>query len=502
MPNDMSTGLQLGAPPRMPPCNLQAEQALLGAILANNRAYDAVSDFLKPEHFADQVNGRIFRAAQERISAGRVADAVSLKSDFEHSGVLHEVGGTTYLTQLLTAMVGILNAKEYGALVFDLWQRREAIRVAEELANNAYDGTQPITDLSANAAATLDDLSRTDSTHCGTYLADAMEEAITRGAMAAKGEGLSDVRFGLPSLDALFGDLEPGGVYVLSGEPGDGKSALALQIADSNSKRGVPVGYFSTEMQAAQLGRRALALNSGVPTKVLKAGAWNEFENRRITDAWAAEAGRRGLFLIEDVPSMNMRIIGARARAFARKKREEAEKHNRNEPDRSRHMKTTGLIVVDHMHDLSEFSEAELTRAVGAICRGAKTVVKQTRWPMLLLAQMSRASDRRENRRPLMSDLYGGRQIEAVAEGIILLHRPEKDLDPFEPERRSGETDDRYNERHSKWEADQRRWKGITLGYCPKVRDGAPGVVAWRFDGPTNRFSDTEMPTGAGGGCG
>src|SRR5271165_1717535 len=114
----------LGLSQRLPPSNLQAEQALLGALLANNKAYERVSEFLIPEHFVDPVHGRIFQSIARRIEAGQLADAITLKAEFEHSGVLAEVGGTAYLAQLLTAMVGIINAGDYGRLIHDAWLRR------------------------------------------------------------------------------------------------------------------------------------------------------------------------------------------------------------------------------------------------------------------------------------------------------------------------------------------------------------------------------------------
>ena len=113
----------LGLSQRLPPTNLQAEQALLGALLANNKAYERVSEFLQPEHFADAVHARIYAAIARRVEAQQLADAVTLKAEFEHSGVLEEVGGVAYLAQLLTAMVGIINAGEYGRAVHDAWMQ-------------------------------------------------------------------------------------------------------------------------------------------------------------------------------------------------------------------------------------------------------------------------------------------------------------------------------------------------------------------------------------------
>src|SRR5487761_2671364 len=118
----------LGLSQRLPPSNVQAEQALLGALLANNRAYERVSEFLAPEHFADPIHGRIYQAIARRVEAGQLADAVTLKAEFEHSGILEEVGGTAYLAQLLGAMIGIINAGEF--VTFDR-ALTDAIRGAE-----------------------------------------------------------------------------------------------------------------------------------------------------------------------------------------------------------------------------------------------------------------------------------------------------------------------------------------------------------------------------------
>ena len=132
----------LGLSQRMPPSNDRAEMALLGALLANNKAYERVSEFLLPEHFADPVHGRIYQAIARRVEAGQLADAVTLKAEFEHSGVLDEVGGTAYLAQLLTAMVGIINAGEYGRAIHDAWLRRQLIDIGEVVVNNAF-GAEP-----------------------------------------------------------------------------------------------------------------------------------------------------------------------------------------------------------------------------------------------------------------------------------------------------------------------------------------------------------------------
>ena len=201
----------LGLSQRLPPSNVQAEQALLGALLANNRAYERVSEFLAPEHFADPIHGRIFQAIARRIEAGQLADAVTLKAEFEHSGVLEEVGGTAYLAQLLTAMVGIINAGEYGRAVHDAWLRRQLIDIGETVVNNAFgadaelDGAQQI----EAAEHSLFQLA-TDGAVAGGFMSfeRALTEAIHGAERAFKRTGhVSGLTTGLRDLDAKMGGL-------------------------------------------------------------------------------------------------------------------------------------------------------------------------------------------------------------------------------------------------------------------------------------------------------
>ena len=230
----------LGLSQRLPPSNVQAEQALLGALLANNRAYERVSEFLAPEHFADPIHGRIYQAIARRIEAGQLADAVTLKAEFEHSGVLEEVGGTAYLAQLLTAMVGIINAGEYGRAVHDAWLRRQLIDIGETVVNNAFgadaelDGAQQI----EAAEHSLFQLA-TDGAVAGGFVTfeRALTEAIHGAERAFKRAGhVSGLTTGLRDLDAKMGGLHPSDLVILAGRPGMGKTALATKIAFGAAK--------------------------------------------------------------------------------------------------------------------------------------------------------------------------------------------------------------------------------------------------------------------------
>ena len=280
----------LGLSQRLPPSNMQAEQALLGALLANNRAYERVSEFLAPEHFADPIHGRIFQAIARRIEAGQLADAVTLKAEFEHSGVLEEVGGTAYLAQLLTAMVGIINAGEYGRAVHDAWLRRQLIDIGETVVNNAFgadaelDGAQQI----EAAEHSLFQLA-TDGAVAGGFvtLERALIEAIHGAERAFKRAGhVSGLTTGLHDLDAKMGGLHPSDLVILAGRPGMGKTSLATKVAvsaakallaearaaDPNALSKATVAVFSLEMSAEQLATRLLSEESQVSSDRIRRG--------------------------------------------------------------------------------------------------------------------------------------------------------------------------------------------------------------------------------------
>ena len=266
----------LGLSQRVPPQSPQAEQALLGALLANNKAYEQVSEFLAPEHFADPVHGRIFRAIQRRVEAGQLADVVTLRPEFEHSGDLDEVGGPAYLAQLLSAMIGIINAGEYGRLVHDCWLRRQLVDVGEEVVNRAFGAEAELNgkDQLEAAEQRLFDLSKDDGSGGGVIT---FERALADAVLAAERAfstpgGVSGLPSGLRDLDAKTGGLHRSDLMILAGRPGMGKTALATKIAfgaaralvreaQAKGQNTLPKGVaalFSLEMSADQLATRLL----------------------------------------------------------------------------------------------------------------------------------------------------------------------------------------------------------------------------------------------------
>ncbi|MFB3135769.1 MAG: DnaB-like helicase N-terminal domain-containing protein, partial [Rhodospirillales bacterium] len=204
---------------RTAPHNIEAEKALLGAILANNRAYERVSEFLRPEHFALTHHGRVFAAVAALIERGQIADPVTLKRYFEQDETLAEIGGPAYLSELANSAVTVINAGEYGRIVHDLYLKRELIGLGEDLVNRAYAGEvdETAVDQIERAEQSLYDLATTGEYEGGFQpFKDSVLKAINMAETAHKRVGgLAGVATGLTDLDKILGGLHPSDLIIV-----------------------------------------------------------------------------------------------------------------------------------------------------------------------------------------------------------------------------------------------------------------------------------------------
>lgn len=481
----------LGLSQRLPPSNLAAEQCLLGAILANNKALDHVVGFLRPEHFADQIHGRIYQACVRRVLAGSVADAVTLKTEFEHAGILDEVGGTRYLAQLLSAMVGIINAGEYGRAIHDAWMRRQAIDIGETLVNNAF-GADPELQapaIIAQATAELDALRGNGSRERrAVELDDALDEAIAEAEAAHRRGGPVGLSTGMPSVDERLGGLENETLNILAGRPAMGKSAIGWQWAihigaqlrdEISMKTGEGGGVLgvSLEMRPAALGTRALAAASGLSSTILRSGGFTGDAAYRLLHARKILAGIP--LTIIDGSGLNIPMLRMAVRQQTRKRK-------------------IRLLVLDHLHLIQPEDRdrrAGATYAVGQVALGLLEMCKEFGVPLLALAQLSRGTEGREDHRPNNSDLRQAGDIEQNADTISFVYRPEYYLPKYPPDQNSGESEEKYMARKNQWYKDRDAMAGKAELIVTKVRHGEGGVVPLLFDGPTTSFS--EVPGGS-----
>lgn len=478
-PGQSLSGLAL----RLPPQNLQAEQALLGAIMANNKAFHAVADFLRAEHFADPVHATLYRALSDKITGGGIGDAVWLAARFANSPVLEDVGGAGYIAQLLSSMVGIINAADYGRVIADAWSRRELIAVGEDLVNHAFDGGCEVASVVDDAIKGIEASTVSSTTRQPMVsMNDAMDEAIARAERAASGRGRGGTMTGFPSLDRVYNSMLPGTLHIVAARPGMGKSALgwlvAIHVGLACRDGTQPGGVFvqSLEMGAGELGERALSAFGGIPGDVLQRG---EHQFHRSSLAMAREELADLPLLIDETAALNMQQIAMRAREAHRK------------------FGGLSLVMVDHLHIIAHDVESArrgngATQAVGEISRGLKKLSKDLRCPVLALAQLNRGVEQREDKRPTLSDLRQSGDIEQDADSVVFLYRPEYYLPKDAPEQKPGETLATWQARVRDYDEQKARLYGKAEAIFEKVRGGRPQIVRLKWEADTTHFVDWE----------
>ena len=490
--NTINTPL-LGLSQRQPPSNTQAEQALLGALLANNKAFDRVAEFLAAEHFADPIHGRIFSAIERRVSLGQLADAITLRTEFEHNNVLDEVGGTAYLGQLLTAMVGIINAGEYGRAIHDAWLRRQLIDVGEEVVNNAFgadaelDGRQQV----EAAEQRLFDIADKGATSGGFITFEKALIGAIEGAERAfhRSGGVSGLSTGLRDLDKKMGGLHPSDLMVLAGRPGMGKTALATKIAfgasrallaearalDGNAVPKGSVAFFSLEMSAEQIALRLLAEEARVSGDKIRRGEIMQRDFDRFVSVSREVAGLP--LHIDETPGISVAALRTRCRRLKR---------------------TSGLslVIVDYlqlMRPSAGTKPESRVLEISQFTQGLKAIAKEMAVPVIALSQLSRAVEQREDKRPQLSDLRESGTIEQDADCVMFVYRDEYYLQQRGPKQSHFESDDKFNAAMDKWQQDMERVHNRAELLIEKQRHGPTGKIDLLFEGEFTRFADLDL---------
>ncbi|MBW6400003.1 replicative DNA helicase [Roseomonas sp. HJA6] len=482
----------IGLSLRTPPANLEAEQALLGALLANNKAYERVADIVRAEHFADAVHATIYAAIARRIDTGQLADVVTLRQDFEHSGLLDDAGGPAYLAQLLSAMVGIINADAYARVIRDAWLRRELINTGEVAVNLAF-GAEAGVDADAaleRVESSLFALGEQAKGRGKGDLADASAiaaqvEAAHFRAVEAKG-GLVGLASGYRGFDRLKGGMIGGEFILIGARPAMGKTALAAGITARVAAQQEPVLFVSAEMPSYQVQARMVAAKANLPLQaVLRAFVFDPGSNhgrglsQRETDAFI-EANRA----VAALPI----TWDARARPTVASIRTRAR--------RLKARRGLGLIVVDYLQLLSPGTEGgqggNRNQELTAISADLKGLAVELDVPVISLSQLSRAVEQREDKRPVMSDLRDSGSLEQDADVIAFLYREEYYLKANPPKRRETEKEEKLAERTDAWRRALADTAGVGELIVAKHRQGATGTVRLRWADRLTWFFDEQ----------
>jgi len=474
------------------PRNIEAEQALLGALLANNKAYEKISEFLRPEHFSDPIHARVFEVVAQLIKRGHQADVITLKNYFEQEGTLNDVGGISYLVKLSEAASPLTNVEYYAQFIYDKYLRRELIAAGYDIASEAM--SENIEDTTTaqieKAERRLFNLAEHGDGQRGLQdfgkVLNSTLEVIDK-AYQKKGK-ISGLPTGLYDLDQKIGGLNNSDLIILAGRPGMGKTALAVNIAynvasymfkdtDEIEAKDKGVAVFSLEMSAEQLASRILSDITDTAGEKLRKGDIEKAEFTRIAGA-VTEYQQLPLY-IDDTPGITVSTIRARARRLKR-------------------TNGLGLIIIDYIQLISgsgtKKSEANRVQEVTEITRDLKMLAKELNVPVIALSQINRGVESRENKRPLMSDLRESGSIEQDADIVLFVYRENYYIHTAKPEKTDGETDERFNKRYDEWMARDRETANLGEVIVGKNRHGTVGNITLFWNAEYMRFSDYANP--------
>ena len=466
------------------PHSVEAEQALLGALLYDNEIYHRVSDILNAKHFYNPVHVRLFESISSLIEHGKLADAIVLKNRFSKDETLVDIGGVEYLALLLeNAPIGA-SAPEYAKMIFDLALRRDLIRLGGEIKAGAED---PDNDADAKAQISeaemqLFNLAEIGQTSTGFEGFDkALLKSITMATAAFERDGgLSGMSSGLLDLDRQLGGLHKSDLIIVAGRPSMGKTSLGANIAFHAAKNhrtekdengvertvaGGIVGFFSLEMSSEQLATRLLAEQSAVPSNKIRRGEITQSQYDDVRGA--ADTIQKIPLYIDDTGGLTIGALSARARRLKR-------------------MTGLDLLIVDYLQLLSGGSASKSNdgrvQEVTAITMGLKALAKELDIPIVALAQLSRQVEQREDKRPQLSDLRESGSIEQDADVVMFVFREEYYLSRTEP--REG------TEEHLKWQDDMEAVHGKAEIIIGKQRHGPIGTVRLSFQAELTKFGN------------
>ena len=468
------------------PKNIEAEQALLGAILANNKAFEKVADFLSPKHFADPVHAKIFEVMSSLMMRDRSADVITLKNYFEQQGTLNDVGGINYLVRLADSASPMTNVEYYGRFIYDKYLRRELVNTGYEIVNNAMTESADLTATEQIEDAEQQLFNLADAGEAqGDFLAFSDALSSTLGSIErafAREDKLSGLPTGFEKLDKRLGGLTKSNLIIIAGRPAMGKTALATNIAYNVAEfmsreknlddKDKGVAFFSLEMSSEELTARVLSTVTQTPGQNMRTGELNNAEFTRIAAA-VRELENIPLY-IDDSPGLTINAIRTRARRLKR-------------------TKGLGLIVIDYIQLIAgstKRGEANRVQELSEISRGLKILAKELDVPVIALSQLNRGVESRDDKRPLMSDLRESGSIEQDADVVMFVFRENYYIHNEEPKQKQIETAEHLQQRIADWQKRDRETMNLAEVIIGKQRHGPVGTVKLFWNGQYAQFGN------------
>lgn len=449
------------APPMPTLSNIEAEAAVLGALLCQNDLFDRVADILSPDDFSEPLHRRIYHAALTLTLCGQPANPITLKGRFENDEALQQLGGIKYLAQLTGDMIGLLDPFGNARLIRDLARRRAARDALIAAAEACADEDTPLSAVADMAFGAVGEETENDTV-------EASGGALIHEHMKLLEKGDHGVTCGsIPALDTLWGSLRPSQFIVLAARPAMGKTATALSYALGAARRGHGVLFVSLEMSGPELGARLAAnriFGEGrreyAPFSCINDGRLNQGQRQAVAQA-AADIDRVPLTII-DTGGLT---VGRLSRMVRRQKRRFEARGSKLE-----------LVIIDYLQLLRTDQRMRSNyEAVSEISTSLKELAKTQGIALMALAQLSREVEKRPDKRPQLADLRDSGQIEQDADKVLFLLRQEYYLGKAEPDPNSPKFYD--------WQEEMDRERGGIEFILAKTRQGVEGVARGEFFG-------------------
>jgi len=455
------------------PCNIEAEQAVIGSILVSNEIYDEVSIVIDSKKFFDPIHVKIYETIEQLIAKGLLANPITLKNFFENNEGLKELGGQEYLIKITKFSTATKQAVDYANIVHEMHVRRELIKISESVLNESSTSDISISgeEIIQNTEKSLFDLAeRGHFNQSFMKFENALNQTIEMAKSAYQNEdGIVGVPTGLTDLDSKLGGLHKQDLVIIAGRPSMGKTALATNIAfyaaKNIEKKGTKstVAFFSLEMSSEQLSTRILSEQSRIRSNDIRRGKVSEKEFEQFIET-SKDIYDLPLY-IDETPAITISAISNRSRRIKR-------------------LFGLELIVVDYIQLMRSGRKMEFNRVqeISEITQGLKALAKELDVPVLALSQLSRQVEQRDDKKPQLSDLRESGSIEQDADVVMFVFREAYYQERKEPTVGTME--------HAEWQQKMDEISSLAEIMIGKQRHGPTGNVKVEFEAMYTKFKD------------
>lgn len=442
---------------KLPPQALDLEEAVLGALMLEKGALNAVVEFLKPEHFYSEAHQEIYRAIIELFKGSEPVDMRTVVNQLRKNAKLELVGGAYYIAELTSKVSSAANIEYHARVVIELAIKRELIRIASQIHHDAYEDTTDVFELLDKTEQSIFEISDSNLRKNYDNMKNLMYRAITElQKLKEHKDGLTGVPSGFTALDRMTSGWQSSDLVIIAARPGMGKTAFvvsAMRNAAVDFKR--PVAIFSLEMASVQLVNRMISAEAELEGEKIRKGQLAEFEWQQLVHK-TNRLSSAPIF-IDDTPALSILELRAKSR---RLKAEHG----------------IQLIIVDYLQLMRGDTGGNREQEIASISRALKGIAKELNVPVLALSQLSRGVETRGgDKRPQLSDLRESGSIEQDADMVIFLYRPE----------------------YYKITVDEEGMPTQGMGevIIAKHRNGQTGSVKLKFIGKYTKFADFDSPT-------